>query len=92
MPNINVCETYLEMTRALGMSDREAIAVICKDVGIKFNASYSTQWRTGARPTPPKAVREMQQRVALYAAKKAGINTTDDKAKDFGHMLSPAIK
>ena len=92
MPSENITQTYLEMATTAGKSEREAIKEICETIGLKFSSSYPTQWKNGSRPTPPKAVKEMQQRAAIYAAKKAGISTTTEKAEKMAIMLSPATK
>lgn len=88
----NITKTYLEMAAQIGLSEREAITLICEAIGLKFSSSYPTQWKNGARPTPPKAVCEMQQRTASYAARLAGISTTNDKAKKMAQLLSPPLK
>lgn len=92
MSTINITKTYLEMAKQIGLSEREAITQICNAIGLKFSSSYPTQWKNGARPTPPKAVYEMQQRTAAYAAKISGIATTQDKAKKMAKLLSPPLK
>jgi len=93
--NVNVAKTYLDMCKEQGLSDREAIRQICESVGLKFASSYSNDWSNFGktfRAIPPAVVKEMQQRTAIYAARKAGIKTTGDKALLFANMLSPKVK
>lgn len=83
------------MTKMNGLSDREATKQICEAVGLKFLCGYANSWpniTNAYRAIPPAVVKEMQQKVAVYAAKKAGIQTTPDKAKEFAALLSPKVK
>ncbi len=89
---MNVALTYLEMSVASGMSEREAIARICEEVGLKFSASYVSGWKDNSRAIPPKALLAMQIKAASYAAKKAGIKTTAEKATHMAKLLGPSIK
>lgn len=91
---MNVAQTYIEMMKSQDVSEREAIRQICEAVGLKFAASYAKEWADddNTRPIPPAAVEAMQQRSALYAANKAGIKTTGDKAQLFADLLSPKVK
>lgn len=89
---MNIAQTYLEMMKTQGVSEREATRQICETVGLKYSPSYATQWPNGARPIPPAAVVEMQKRTALYAATKAGIKTTGEKAVLFAALLAPKVK
>ena len=92
---MNVAKTYFEMSKEQGLSEREATRQVCDSVGLKFSASYANDWSNHGkvfRAIPPAVVKEMQNRTALYAANKAGIKTTGDKALLFAHMLSPKVK
>lgn len=95
MEDSNVAKTYFEMTKLNGLSDREATRQICEAVGLKFLSGYADSWpkiTNAYRAIPPAVVKEMQQRVATYAAKKAGIQTSPEKAKKFASFLSPKVK
>lgn len=92
---MNVAKTYFEMCKEQGLSEREATRQVCDVVGLKFAASYANDWSNYGktfRAIPPAVVKEMQKRTALYAATKAGIKTTGDKALLFADMLSPKVK
>ncbi len=88
---MNVAQIYLEMSEQHGVSKRKAISEICIACGRKLHSSYSSEWadETKPRPIPTWAVIEMQKRVAMYAAQKAGINASGEKVLQFVQMLAP---
>ncbi|MBT5230550.1 MAG: hypothetical protein HOM11_09780 [Methylococcales bacterium] len=95
MSDWNVAKTYYEMTILSGISNIEATKQLCESANLKFSGSYANEWTGHSEPfraIPPLVVCEMQQRVAVYAAKKAGINTTAEKAMRFAELLSPKTK
>lgn len=75
-----------------GKSKREALRLICDEIGINFSSSYITQWEKGDRAIPPKAVTAMQQHTASYAAEISGIKTSPEKAKKMASYLAPYRK
>lgn len=90
----NVAKTYFEMCKENNISKNDAAKLICDAVGLKFTASYANEWPNHPakyRAIPPAVVREMQKRCAHYAAKKAGIKTSSEKAEKFAELLSPKI-
>lgn len=91
---MNVAKTYVEMSKKVGITQRQAIADICSTVGLKLSNSYITDWPDDSktRPIPPTAVKEMQIRCALYAAQSVGIKTTKEKAEAFAELLSPKVQ
>ncbi len=91
----NVARTYFEMSKEMGLSDREAVKQICECVGLKFAGSYANDWPNITEPfraVPPAVVKEMQRRVAVYAAKKIGVKSTPEKLEKYVEMLSPKVK
>lgn len=89
---MNVAITYLQMSKERGLSEREAIRMVCDKLGLSFSPSYVSCWKTGDKPIPPRALYLMQQEVAHYATKAAGIAATAEKAKLLANMLAPALK
>jgi len=89
---MNVAMTYLKMSKEMGLSEREAVRQLCDELGFGFSPSYVSGWKTGDKPIPPRVLNLMQQRVAHYATKSVGINTTEEKAKKLAQMLAPALK
>ncbi|MFV8385241.1 hypothetical protein ACNO5E_14225 [Vibrio parahaemolyticus] len=91
---MNVAQVYFQMMKEQGVSGREAVRQICDAIGIKAASNYKYQWADEdvTRPIPPAAVKEMQRRVAMYAAQKAGIRASGDRIMMFADMLSPKVK
>ncbi len=91
---MNVAQTYLEMTKEQGISARKAIQLVCDTVGLKFASNYCYEWPSdsNARTIPPAALKYMQQQAVEFAAKKLGINATEQQLKELAAMLGPKVK